>query len=321
MKHLIIGSFILCCAFLSCNPEDKETPAPKIHFQNDGNYEISLNDTIELSPKIVYDDNSSYLWELNGDVVSTELEYQFVAPAMSDYVLTFSVVNDNGNDKHDINISCIKNITFDTFDNYVIPKKTAFVLLPDTLQTEGFMVDGIKFSNSINQDTTIWGGFAFSNRTSIESLTTTKAIGCAYVLDATTSNYMSISGYGKAIVDFKRAYTVKSIDIANDNFAYLVSKFGYISPDTSVVISHSQQEDEFILRIYGLNAQGDDVSQVDYNLVDCQFDNPAKYIRLSSWKTLPLKDLGLIYGLRFEMISTQANFPPFACIDNIKLQD
>lgn len=316
MFLLLLGTAMLV---VSCADTDTEVPAPTIYFSSDGNYEISLTDTLLLSPKITYDRNSTYLWKQNGETVATTLEYEFVPQSLSDYDLSFSVENSNGSDSYDIQISVVDAIDFSSFSNFSIPKTSALYMLPDTLSN--FITSQAIFSNVINADTTMWAGFAFSNRTSKSTTLSTSCIGCAYS-NTTQSAYMAVSCYSPgAVVAFNRAYTVKSIDLTSDNFAYLVSKFGYISADSTLQIPYPTADDYITLHIVGLDINGNQTGEVTYDLVDCRFDNPAKYVRLTEWTTLSLKTLGDVYGIAFEIESSIADFPPFFCIDNLKLQE
>jgi len=320
LSKLKIVILILACGLIaSCADNETEVPAPTIYFSSDGSYEISLTDTLLLSPKITYDKNSSYQWIQNGNLVATTLEYEFIPTNLTDYNLTFNVENANGSDSYDIKISVVEHIDFSEFENFAVPTKTGLYMQPDTL--ENFITQNATFSNVINADTTMWSGFAFSNRTSKTTTLSTSAIGCAY---ATTSSnaYMAVSCYlPGAVIDFDKQYSIKSIDITSDNFAYLVSKFGFISADSTLTIAYPAAYDYIKLHIKGLDNNGNVISEETTDLVNCCFDNPAKYTRLTEWKTVNLKSLGNVYGLKFEIESTVNDFPPFFCVDNLKLQD
>lgn len=315
----ILFTTALISSIYGCADNESEVPAPTIYFASSGSYEIALTDTLTLSPKITYDRNSTYQWIRNGEIVSTTLEYEFIPDRLTDYKLSFIVDNTNGSDTFDVSISVVEHIDFGTFNNFSVPTKSGLYMLPDTL--ENFITNNAIFSNAINSDTTMWGGFAFSNRTSTTTTLSTSAIGCAYTTTSSTA-YMAVSCYSPgAIVTFNNQYTIKSLDITSDNFAYLVSKFGYVAADSSVIVNSPKVHDYVTLHLIGLDSNGNSVSEATYELVDCRFDNPAKYTRLTEWKTIDLKSLGTIYGLAFKIESSIDNFPPFFCIDNLKLQE
>ncbi len=183
---LVFLVFLAICA--ACNDEDKVTPAPEIYFSSSGSYEIAIDDTLTLSPRITYDYNSTYTWLRNGEVVSNELEYVFIPDRMQDYAMTFMVENDNGSDTASVSIAVLKNIDFSSFENLTISKKAALVLLPDS--AEGFIVDTTAvLSNAFNADTTMWYGFAFSSKTTITtSSISSSSIGTAYPSSTTSSS-------------------------------------------------------------------------------------------------------------------------------------
>lgn len=307
-------------ALAACEGSDTEMPAPKIYFAGNGVYEMALGDTIVLSPRITYDYGSSYQWTVDGAEVSSDLEYSFVPQRLADYDIRFSVSNSRGTDAYGISVSVVKAVDCSEFDDFVPPRTPSLVLTPPA--GRWFSHDGVSFSNVINPDTTMWGGFAFSNRTSVVSQPTTAAIGCAYMVSQPkNASYLVFSGYSDAYIDFGGQFTPRSIDVANDNFAYLVSKFGYTAPDTSLVVPYSTYGDFVRLRIAGLDAGGSEVAEVTQSLIDCNFDNQAKFERLSSWLTVDLRPLGKVYGLALYIECSQEGFPPFACIDNLKLQE
>lgn len=312
---------ILSFFIISCNLGEDNTYGPTIYFSNEGNFEITPNDTLLLSPRITYNNNSTYIWKIDNDIVSTELEYQFIPNELKDYNLSFIVMNDNGTDTSNIKISVVKKIDFESFDNFSIKASQAVSMVPDTLTN--FISKGIIFSNSINQDTTNWYGFAFSNKTAPSSSISINTLGCAYDNNNKTANYLVANCYEQyALIDFgNKSYSIKSIDIANDNFVYLVSKFGYTSADSTMHINYSTTDDVLTLKIIGLNSQKEKISEQSYNLIDCRYNNQAKFFRLNTWHTEPLYELGNVNGLLFEITSTQEQFPKYVCIDNIKLQD
>lgn len=324
MRIKLLCAIILMTVVSACNNDDAVTPGPTIYFSSSGEYEIAPTDTLVLQPKITYDRNSTYAWLVDNKVVSDELNLEFVPDGMREYDLTFMISNTNGADTFNVHVSVVKNIDFDTFDNFIVPSKSALYMQTDTVPTDYFVAGDVYFPTQINADTTMWGGMAFSNRTTTSSSLNTSAIGCAYTLNGTASkSYAAMSGYGNGAYALftERTYSVKSVDITNDNFAYLVSKYGFTSADSSLVLPHFTTNDYVKLNIYGLNFDGSDGSSVTFDLVDCAYDNPAKYVRITDWATVDLTSLGQVLGLRFEIESSQPDFPPFFCIDNLKLQD
>ncbi|MBP5365772.1 MAG: DUF4465 domain-containing protein [Bacteroidales bacterium] len=327
MRQLFTISLAVGLIASACNLDEKEQPAPKIYLQNEGNYEIEINDTVTLSPKITYDYDSKYSWKINDTKVSDELDYTFVAKELSDFVLTFTVETSSGSDDRNINISVVRNIDFESFDNFTAPKSKTLVSHTDT--TEGFACKGLLFANTEITDSVQlaknfanWNGFAFSNLSAITNTVSTKAIGCAYD-SRKTSNYLVANTKNSAAkVDFGgQKHTVKSIDVANDNLVYLISKYGYGVTDTTALLNYFGTDDRYTLIIKGLDETGNQISAVEYDLIDCRFQNPAKYIRVNEWQTIGLTALGRVSALSFEITSTQDKYPYLFCLDNIKLQN
>ncbi len=315
-------ALIFTLAFASCKDDGYTTEPPKIYFSSDGVYEIGPTDTLLLEPRIIYDSGSTYQWtDADGNLLSNELNYEFIPSAMKDYNFTFKVSNSLGEDSYDICVSVLINATFSDIENYSTKKTGVLALMPDTLQG-AFICEGIKFLNDYNADTTMWYGFAFSNIVSTKSTISSSAIGIAYISGSTTANcYMAAYNYADdAIVTFPCAYTPRSVDLANDNFIYLASKFGYMTTD-SVTTSPVAQNDFYTVVIEGLDQDGQvDGSRVEYDLIACNYDNPAKYVRQTAWCTVDLRTLGQVYGLKFS-VETSTDYPHLFCLDNLRVQD
>ena len=321
MKRYILSlCFVEVLLIMSCVDEDVNTPPPTIYFASDAKYEIVMGDTLFLQPRITYDQGSRYEWFVNNLLVGDELNYTFTPKEMTDYNFQFVVTNSYGSDTAEIYVCVRDGIDFSSFDNSKAPSSVrSLKTFPDRL--DYFSIRDHLFSNTLNADSTMWGGFAWSCRTSIQTMLTNEAFGCAYITsqEANNNQYVAVSGYSEPIVLFNDEYVVKSIDVANDNFAFLISKFGY--SDSTLVIAPFTQNDYLLLRIYGIDKNGElTPSFVEHSLVDCAYDNPAKYFRQTEWVTLSLKQLGRVAGLYFEITSNNEDFPPFCCVDNIKLQ-
>ena len=74
----LCAALALTTIIVSCAKEEDYAHPPKIYFASEGSYEIALTDTITLQPRIIYDDNSKYEWIVDNDVVSSELNYEFI---------------------------------------------------------------------------------------------------------------------------------------------------------------------------------------------------------------------------------------------------
>ena len=326
-----LTAIALATAFItSCADENATQQAPKIYFASDGSFEISPDDTLTLEPRIIYDYGCSYQWsDDEGNVLSTDRELSFIPPAMRDYSLIFEVSNSLGSDAYGIDISVLRKTTFGDLDNFTTKKSSVLVLVPDTLPG-AFRWRDVEFNNVVNSDTTFWAGFAFCNRTTVTNTVSNSAMGTAYATSSSSSSsdksYMAVNAeQGMGTVKFGRAYTPKSLDVANDNFIYLASKFGYRSISSAgdtTVVSPVAQGDYYTVVIEGLNTDGStNGMRKEYKLIDCDYNNPAKYYRCSAWETLDLTTLGDVYGLKISIETSKSEFPELVCIDNLRLQD
>lgn len=305
----------------ACHDDVAENQPPKIYFASSGKYEIAPGDTLTLEPRILYDYNSQYLWTDNeGNVLSTDRDLTFITESMKDYNLNFSVETPAGADTFNISISVQLCATFSDLDNFTTSKSSVLALQPDTLPG-AFLWRNIQFANAINADTSMWYGFAFSNRVSLQTTLTTSSIGTAYATSSSNAYMAVYAPSNLAKIRFPQAYTPKSIDIANDNFIYLASKFGYMTTD-SVTVSPATYGDYYRVNVEALGPNGMTTgANASIDLINCNYDNPAKYIRSTTWNTLDLTDLGQVNGLLLSVETSLDAFPHLFCIDNLRLQD
>lgn len=327
------GAMVGMAAMAVACADDSETQEPpKIYFASSGSFEIAPTDTLLLEPKIIYDNGCTYSWtDETGATIGTERELTFIPTTMKDYTLTFSVSNSLGSDSYEIAISVLLKADFSDLDNFSTKKSNVLAMVPDTLPG-AFRWNDVEFNNVVNSDTTFWGGFAYSNRTSTVTTISNSAMGTAYATSSTTSSSSSDKSYmavnaeqGYAIIMFDRAYSPKSVDIANDNFIYLASKFGYMAITTAgdtVNVSPAASGDYYTAVVEGLSEAGTlSGTSAEYKLVDCDYDNPAKYYRSSAWNTVDLTGIGSVFGLRLSVRTSLTQFPELMCIDNLRLQD
>lgn len=314
MKKTILG-IITALLAIGCHDEDKMVPNPKIYFENDGKYEIGIEDKLLLSPKIIYDRNSTYKWIREGEEVSTKLEYEFVPETQKDYSLRFEVANAFGADTFDISVIVRELIDFSNIDNATINEKASELVMIPNEEVNYLSINGHQFYNTVNSDTTFWGGFAYSSKTSVQNRSDRSVLGCAFIAsDQNNARYAAVSGAADPVILFKEKYIVRSLDIANENFLAVLSKFG------SEAYPLYDKGDYLKVRIYGVIDDAFTAKYVEHTLIDCDFDNKAKYFRQNVWETLDLRELGMVDGLFIHILSSVDTYPLLCCIDNIKLQ-
>lgn len=336
MKKIIYG-LLAFFALLSCEDDRTTEHITKIYFKNEGIFEIEPTDTLELVPKILYDHKSRYSWKVDGVEVCDTLKYQFIPKTMKDYTLSFSVQNSNGADTSSIFIIVRELVDFQEMDNVTYKSKAQQLIMhsddisekpegenaeetAEAVYEEYLSSRGHRFSNKYVSDTVFWGGFAFSSRTDVQNLATEESIGCAFITQKQSSaQYLvATNAFDGPYVEFKEKYIVRSLDISNDNYCTVLSKFGIEN-----IISEFKHKDYFKVRIYGVvdNKTKTLTSKyVEHTLIDCDFDGPAMYFRQNEWETLDLRELGMVEGLYLDLMTSAKEFPLLCCIDNIKLQ-
>lgn len=314
MKKTILG-IIASLIVLSCVDEDKMVPGPKIYFSNDGKYEVGIDTVLVLSPKIIYDKNSAYKWTRDGEEICGSLEYEFKPETLKDYSLRFEVDNAFGGDTFDVSVIVREMIDFTKIDNVDIKKNASELVMVPNEETNYLLINGHRFYNAVNTDTTVWGGFAYSSKTSVQNRSDKAALGCAFIAaDQKSAQYMAVSGFADPVILFREQFVVRSLDIANENFVAVLSKFG------SEAYPLYDQGDYLKVRIYGIIDDAFTSKYLEHTLIDCDFDNKAKYYRQNVWETIDLRGLGMVDGLYIQILSSIENYPLFCCIDNIRLQ-
>ena len=324
-------ALLLTVMSVACEKSEYVYDAPKIYFSSSAGYELGLTDSIVLQPKILYDYNSTYTWTQNGLWVSDKLNYTFRPSGLADYELVFTVVNSLGADTSTVGVSVVKNIDFESVDSVRLTSSAPYRTEAPAVTGGVFVADSVRFANSSSDDPKLWKGFALT-RQSMTSLLDSTAIyhvhcsAASAASSASGSTTTTASGTASAVfapgpapvdVLFERAYTPKSIAICNTSFVFLTSKNGY----EAASIEPYKQDDYLKLIIKGVDSNGAELSRVETFLIDCRYNNPAKYMRLSAWETVVLSDLGLVEGLKFELESTRTNAPLYVCLDYLKLQD
>ena len=113
MKNCLLLT-LLCLLVFSCEKTTLDTHPPVVYLSMncDSCIEIGLTDTITISPKILYDDNSEYSWVENDIQISNAKDYKFIPDALVDHELYFSVKNSLGEASIKVPISIIKKVDF-----------------------------------------------------------------------------------------------------------------------------------------------------------------------------------------------------------------
>lgn len=327
MRQLIVICCLAITLAIACNPDKETTPESKLYMLNDGIYEIPLDSSILLQPRITYDYNSTYTWtDENGNVLSNELNYKLKPTKRKDYKLSFSFSNSRGEKSMDVLVVVAKNISCDSVDNVRYKMRANTLQLADSIEQP--IIDGIIFNNKyINDTLRLWDGFVRSTRNDGNRLKENiDNIGCVYIRNgsnATKNTYMSVAclnDYVAHIEFTKEPYIVKSIDIANDFSVYATS---YEGVDTLANALLTQLPHSLIIIPISCDKNGNTIAEGDtIKLIDCLGVNDKGSIYYAEkWTTVDLSYLGAMNGLKFKVISNHKYIEPRFCLDNLKLQD
>lgn len=316
-RQFVAPSVVLLMGYclVGCDNVEKEIPAPKIYMNMpDEGYEMEVNDTLLLEPKIVYDYNSTYQWIENGAVIHDERDLELIPQKHEIRDLLFKLENPQGSDQYPVRVAVI---VLSDFEKFALENNSVIY----NAATDGAFTDRIVvFPNQADLVKKNWNGYAISNR-----ISSTKS-------DSTAIFHVNASGgsgksknfgiyhyqpYVKNHIVFadKKTHHLKSIDICNNLFTAQVAKFGF--EKTGIV--KFEKGDWLEVEIAAYDAQGGLVGSVKEVLVDYRFDNPSKYFILSSWKTVDLSAFDSVVSIDLIMKSSKADSPTYVCVDNLKL--
>ncbi len=93
--YFMAAALAMPVVFTSCTEDTSDaTPMPKIITMGvDAENIIQLNDTLKITPQLNTTEGVTYLWTLDGDSVAASSSYAFIAKALGNYKLNFTVAN------------------------------------------------------------------------------------------------------------------------------------------------------------------------------------------------------------------------------------
>ncbi len=188
------------------------------------------------------------------------------------------------------------------------------------------------FSNSYNMQWGSFTGWSYSNHTDI----TTPGF---------LNQFSSITGNGEASDQYGVCYTAGNSRVYNESgttftptgayftnttYTYLsmqngdnfAKQFGS-SLNANGVVDSTDGEDWLLLSVYGLNADSSRTTDfVELYLADYRFTDSTMDYLVNSWEYLDLSSLGSVYGLDFQLSSTDnstwgMNTPSYFAMDNL----
>lgn len=310
--------------FLSCENNVKDLPPSEIYINMPvGGYEVRVNDTIDISPKITYDIKSSYTWMLNDEVVSDKKDLRLIPQSLQAYQYAFTVKNDRGTADTAIFVQALY---LTDFEEKELPKDTFWV---NKENTASFASEQVRFEINGNYSSDNWTGFTYSN---LVGTKTSKALTKFSCFNKPLKHSSSIFGvavldpYGKAValetVDGED-HLFKSISINNSYYVYdAIINGNYGSKKFGGTLG--TEKDWLKLTISGFNKNGTPRGKVEIMLADYTTGSNRNNTILSDWTDVDLRKIGKVSRLEFVMTSSDSspdkiNTPPFVCIDEIKI--
>lgn len=192
-----------------------------------------------------------------------------------------------------------------------------------------FETQGAFFQNDFDMTYSSWSGFSYSNTTDVTTAGYTNQYSAF-----PGSGFNSSAIYGvynsDGVIDFDgEKVTVDSMKITNTTYVGIsmrdgdmfAKKFGSVNgaggqPDGT------NGKDFLKLWIFGLDSSGYITDSLSFFLADFTSNNTADHYILDSWKNVSLGSLGEVYGLYFELESTDngqwgMNTPAYFALDNL----
>ncbi|MFT3738019.1 MAG: DUF4465 domain-containing protein [Breznakibacter sp.] len=322
LKHIVAYMVFSCLIYFAVSCEgEQETPGPTIYLTAT-EYEIDVTDTLTLSPKITYDQHSSYQWLLDGEILSTEKDLTIIPKTPQTLNLQFVVATPNGSDTCDITVQALYILDFEEFE-----------LEADTADygqggTQSFTSKGVTFPVAYEGSGISWNGYALSTGT-IKTSSNSKI------------RYSAYPGYGSDKSSLFMVYhqptdgtpmqirfeegvarTLKSVDVTNTSYLYYVIKNGL---DVSAKFGEGKA-DWYLLTAIGYDADGLKTGETAFYLADYRDNVKTKRYMVEAWTKLDLGDLGAVNRIEFVLTSSDTDengmaTPGYFCLDNLKIVD
>ncbi len=319
IKHIFL-SIIISFLFVACDYDEKMLPESDIYINmpEDG-YEIEVFDTVTLSPKITYDYGSTYSWELDGQIISTEKDLILMPEILRSYNYVFTVNNDRGTQSINIQAQSMFNtdiedivIKTDTFGTY--PENQTFF----TSKKLNFIYSGVPIYETFS-------GFVYSNLSGFASNNNIKNFYSSYNLPKDKKN--------NNFVVFRQKNSVPVYLETADGEDHL---FRSLMVNNTAIIDQNSEDfkvfggtdhtdpDWFKLTIKGFNKEGIETGSIEFYLADYRANSKKEDYIIKEWKKLNLTSLGKINKLEFSLSSSDVvnnvmRTPAYACIDDIKI--
>ncbi len=319
---------VISCFWVACNEGEKDIPPPGAFISMpDEGFELEVEDSLLLSPKVTYDIDASYLWLLNEEEVSTEKELLHISKGLGKTNYQFIVHTTYGADTLNILISTIILIDFKEFeldaDSYQLANGSTEA--NGAIQSKGIVFPGYGTSEES------WTGFGLSNLYS-QSTTEVPSLFSAFAPASANKNFLvylqpDLPQNAAFTFENEAMHKISSIRVTNSTLAYLVMLYGTDETPRFGDPAGENSLDWFLLTIEGFDAAGNKTGEVDFYMADYRFENRKRNYLVKEWTAIDLTPLGMVNEVRMTLSSSledqngQILTPPFICIDNIKVID
>ncbi len=316
----------ISCMWVACNEGEKDIPPPGAFISMpDEGFELEVEDSLLLVPKITYDIDATYLWLLNGEEVSTEKELLHISKALGKTNYQFIVGTPYGADTLNIFISTIVLIDFKEIE---LDKDSYQLANGNSEETGAIRSKGIIFPGYGTSEET-WTGFGLSNLYS-QSITEVPSPFSAFAPPLTKKNFLiylqpNLPQNAAFTFENEAMHKISSMRVTNSTLAYLVMLYGTDEIPRFGDPARENPLDWFLLTLEGFDVAGSKTGEVEFFLADFRFENRKRNYLIKEWTAIDLTPLGMVNEVRMTLTSSIENengqilTPPFICIDNIKI--
>lgn len=336
---LYIGLIILTAvlSFSSCEDQTREIPVSEIYsdMPEDG-YEVEIDSSFVLYPKITYDYDSQYSWYSHEEdqIISNQLIYEREYNELGTFNYTFSLNNDRGSATYDYIITSLFLTDFEELDTL---SSNSFWDAPnnETSFTSGETSFSLVGKPDLVEE---WYGFTFSNLSGSKS----DDAETYFSMNSTPTDYSSkifsvlkqdslLKSSFITFVDDKE-HLIKSISVNNSYGTHEALSYGTYDDEENELSKQfggtdGTEKDWLKLTLTGHKADGSITEPIEFYMADFTFEAYRDNYIIRDWTTINLESLGLITKLELVLHSTDMHeegymrTPASICIDQIKITE
>ncbi len=335
MKFILLSICIFCTlfSFYSCEDLEKDLPESVIYSSYDDDiYEVEVDSTLTISPKITYDYNSNYTWITDeGELISTGNTLTLTPTTLLKYALTFTISNSRGSDSMNLTIQSMYN---STFEDLTISEDDTFNI--DSENAGYFVSNKLIFEYEGNPGTSTYKdfhGFAYSNLTGNHAQDMDDRYSAYTSPDADeydSENFvvMHQNNYSSPTIiktQDGEDHVFGSMRVINTYSNYFILKNGDSDLNCKAFGGDDgKDKDSLVLTINGYNLNNELTGSVDFKLADYSFESNKDDYIINEWTKVDLSSIKACSTLELSLSSTDVSndtvrTPPYVCLDEIKI--